>query len=68
MMSGGIEPHNPDEQGWIIAWRHKSEFKAGKNPEVMTYGEARKKAEELTAASEDTFYWAEAVARTYKPH
>jgi len=67
-MSGGITPHKPDEPGWIVAWRHRSEFKAGKNPEVMTYSEAVRKAEELTAASEDTFYWAEAVARTYSGH
>jgi len=67
-MSGGIEPHKPDEKGYIVAWRHKWEHKAGKQADVMTYAEAMKKAEALTAASTDTFYWAEAVARTYPAH
>lgn len=61
-MASGIEPHKASEPGYIIAWRHKKEFKAGKNlNEVMTYGEACKKAEELTASSNDTVYWAEAL-------
>ena len=61
-MSAGIEPHRPDEHGWIIAWRHKREFRAGRNTdEVMTYREAVRKAEELTENSEDTVYWAEAL-------
>ena len=59
-MPKGIEPRPADEPGYIIAWRHKYEFKAGKNlDEVMTYGEAVKKAEQLTAESSDTVYWAE---------
>ncbi len=67
-MSGGVEPHKSDEKGYIVAWRHRSEYKAGKQAEVMTYAQAVKKAEELTASSKDTFYWAEAVARTYPAH
>ncbi len=61
-MSAGIEPHKPDEPGFIVAWRHKKEFKAGKfRDQVMTYAEACKKAEKLTAESQDTVYWAEAL-------
>ena len=61
-MTTGIEPHKDDEPGYIIAWRHKKEFKAGKNrDEVMTYGKALKKAEELTSKSKDTVYWAEGL-------
>jgi hypothetical protein len=68
-MGSGIDPHKLDEQGYIVAWRHRTEFKAGKNlDEVMSFGEARKKAEELTARSEDTVYWAEPKPKEWEPH
>ncbi len=61
-MATGIEPRKDDEPGYIVGWRHRKEFKAGKyRDEVMTYGEAIKKAEQLTAKSQDTVYWAEAL-------
>lgn len=68
-MASGVDPHKPDEPGYIVAWRHKSQFKAGKNiDQVMTYAEAAKKAEELTANSSDTVYWAEPKPEAFTPH
>ncbi len=47
------------DTGYIVAWRYKYEFNAGKYDEVMTYGEARKRAEKLTAENKDRVFWPE---------
>lgn len=57
-----IEAHRADEPGYIVAWRHKKAFKAGKyRDEVMAYAEAIKKAEQPSAQSKDIVYRAEAL-------
>ena len=68
-MPTAVDPHSTDEPGYIVAWRSKKEFKAGKYPdEVMTYGEARAKAEKLSAENTELTYWAEHEPFEYKPH
>jgi hypothetical protein len=68
-MSAGVEPHETSESGYIVAWRSKKKFEAGKYlDEVMTFGEARKKAEELSAANPGLTYWAEHQPRHFEPH
>ena len=68
-MSKGIEPHSTDESGFIVAWRSKMKFEAGKFlDEVMTFGEARRKAEALSAADPDKTYWAEREPQHFAPH
>ena len=47
------------DTGYIVAWKYKYDFKAGKYDEVMTYGEAKKRAEELTAENKDMVFWPE---------
>jgi hypothetical protein len=68
-MSKGIEPHGLDETGFIVAWRSKKLFEAGKYlDEVMTFGEATKKAEELSAGDASKTYWAERQPQHFEPH
>ena len=48
------------DPGYIIAWKLKYEFETGKfTEETMTYGEARKKCEELNLENPDKTYWPE---------
>ena len=50
----------PGDAGYIVAWRHKYEHVAGKHSdEVMTYGEAKAKAEKLYGQHADKTFWAE---------
>jgi hypothetical protein len=64
-----LEPHSLDTPGFIVAWRHKQEFKAGKMlDDVMTYGEALKKAEQLNQKGDDMFYWVETQPQKFAPH
>ena len=52
--------HKPDDPGYIVAWKYKYEFETGKMADkVMTYGEAKKKAEELSAKESDKTFWPE---------
>ena len=52
--------HPSDEPGYIVAWKYKYKFKAGKYAdEVMTYGEAQKRAEELSAENAEMTFWPE---------
>jgi len=68
-MAAGIEPRSADEPGYIVAWRSKKLFEAGKFlDEVMTFGEARKKAEALSADDSSKTYWAEPQPRHFEPH
>lgn len=65
--------HRLDESGFIIAWRYKYDFKSGKYEDpVMTYGEAKKRIEELHKEHPDMTFWAEKAKgdlgnRFYKP-
>jgi hypothetical protein len=46
-----------DDPGYRIGWRSKAKFEKGHLDGEMTYGEATKKAAELSAAEPDkTFY------------
>jgi hypothetical protein len=68
-MGTSIDPHKLDEPGFIVAWRSKKEFKAGKYlDKVMTLGEAMKEAEKLSQKGDGNTYWAEAVPQTFAPH
>ncbi len=68
-MSQGIDPHDSSEPGYIVAWRSKKKFEAGKFlDEVMTFGEAREKAASLSAGDPEKTYWAEAQPQQYQPH
>ena len=68
-MSASVEPHKLEEDGYIVAWRSKKEFMAGKNlDKVMTYGKAIQEAEKLTKKGDGNVYWAEAVPKKFAPH
>ncbi len=48
------------DTGYIIAWKKKYDFETGKmKDKKMTYGEARKKCEELNSKDSDKTYWPE---------
>ena len=50
------------DTGYIIAWKAKYDFETGKiKDETMTYGEAKKKCEDLNSKSDDKTYWPEKV-------
>lgn len=53
--------YKDDDPGYIVAWKYKYEFKTGKFDEVMTYGEAKRKAEQLQTKHPDQTFWAERV-------
>ncbi|MDT8386720.1 MAG: hypothetical protein RQ736_04360 [Thiogranum sp.] len=64
-----IDPHPLDTPGYIVAWRDKQAFEAGKMlDDVMTFGEATRKAEELSKKSDNRFYWAEQLPQKFEPH
>ena len=45
---------------YIIAWKLKYDFETGKmKDETMTYGEARKKCEELNEQNPEKTFWPE---------
>ena len=68
-MSAGLGPHKATEPGYIVAWRSKKQFKAGKYlDEVMTYGEAQNKAEALSAKDDELTFWAEHEPQKFEPH
>ncbi len=64
-----------DDPGYIIAWKYKYEFETGKlADEVMTYGEAKARAEKLNEENPEKTYWPEkaqedpnAPTRFYNP-
>ena len=50
------------DTGYIIAWKAKYDFETGKiKDETMTYGEAKKKCEDLNSKNSDKTYWPEKV-------
>ncbi|MDH3282596.1 MAG: hypothetical protein OEQ18_15925 [Gammaproteobacteria bacterium] len=56
-----------DDAGYIVGWKKKYAFDAGKfTDEVMTYGEAKKKAAKLNAQHDDKVFWPELLAAN--PH
>jgi hypothetical protein len=58
-----------DDPGYIVAWKYKYQHKAGKFlDEVMTFGEASKKAADLSAKDADKVFWAEPKPTEFKPH
>jgi len=68
-MSAGIGPHSPGETGYIVAWRSKKEFRAGKYLDaVMTYGEAEARAQTLSGEHPDKTFWAEHEPLHFEPH
>ena len=57
------------DAGYIIAWKRKYEFETGKfKDETMTYGEARKKCEELNAENPENTYWPEKLKQDPEWH
>jgi hypothetical protein len=68
-MSAGLGPHKATEPGYIVAWRSKNQFRAGKYlDEVMTYGAAHDKAETLSAKNSKLTFWAEHEPQKFEPH
>ncbi len=58
-----------EDTGYIIAWRHKSDFETGKfRDEMMTYGEARKRCEDLNSENPDKTYWPEKMKQDPELH
>ncbi len=49
------------DKGYRIGWKHKYNFERGHFDEEMTYGEAKKKAEELQAKEPDKVFWPEMI-------
>ena len=49
--------HKNDEHGFVIGWRYKYKFEAGYYDEEMTFGEAKKRAEELHQKHPDMTFW-----------
>lgn len=59
-MGHSLFPHGLDAPGFIVAWRSKRDFSAGRYPEpVMTYGEAKQRAAALSAEDPARTFWAE---------
>jgi len=68
-MSAGIGPHAPDEPGYIVAWRSKKEFRAGKYLDaVMSYAQAGEKADKMSAEHPEMTFWAEHTPQHFEPH
>jgi hypothetical protein len=64
-----IHPIHETDPGYVVAWKYKYQFKAGKySDQVLTYGEAKKRATELSAQHPDMTFWAEKVQEAFKPH
>lgn len=51
--------HKDTDKGFRVAWKYKYKFEKGHFDKELTYGEARKKAEELAAKEPDKTFWAE---------
>lgn len=52
------------DPGYVVAWKYKYEFKTGKYDEVMTYGEAKQRAEQLAAENKEMVFWPEKQKET----
>lgn len=51
----------PDDPGFVVAWKYKYKFEKGYLDGEMTYGEAKKKAEELCAKEPEKTFWPQKV-------
>ncbi len=49
------------DKGYRVAWKLKYGFEKGAFDEELTYGEAKKKAEELEAKEPDKTFWPELI-------
>jgi hypothetical protein len=68
-MYSGVEPKKDSDPGYIVAWKYKYRFEAGTYPdEVMTYGEAKKRAAELCTEHADMTFWPVKVQGAVKAH
>ena len=62
-----------DDPGYIVAWRDRSAHKAGKfGDQIMTYGEALAKSEQLKREQPERTFWSERASgdganRFYNP-
>lgn len=57
------------DAGYRVGWRHKVKFETGALDGEMTYGEAKRKAEELQAAdTEGKVYYPELVTNLEEMH
>ena len=52
---------NDSDAGYRVAYRSKRGFEKGVFDEELTYGEARKKAEELAAKDDAKTFWPEMI-------
>ncbi len=50
-----------DDPGYRVGWRHKVRFEKGHLEGEMTYGEAEKKAKELSAQDPQKTYYPELI-------
>lgn len=51
-----------EDTGYIIAWKRKYDFETGKfKDDTMTYGEARKKCQEMNSNDSDKTFWPEKI-------
>lgn len=50
-----------DDPGYRVGWRHKVKFEKGHLEGEMTYGEAEKKAAELSAQDPQKTYYPELI-------
>jgi hypothetical protein len=66
-MYSAVDPKNDGDAGYVVAWRHKRKFEAGVLEGEMSYGEAKSKAEALSAQEPDKTYWAEKHLVAGKP-
>lgn len=68
-MDDSLFPRKNEDPGYIVAWRSKREHKAGRYPDqVMTYGEAKKRAQALASEHPDKTFWAERPSVPPEPH
>jgi hypothetical protein len=65
----GLDPKHDSDPGYIVGWKYKYKFESGKYADqVMTYGEAKKRAEDLSAEHPDMTFWAEKAPGSLKSH
>jgi hypothetical protein len=67
VLKGDVQRRRDDDPGYIVAWKYKYKFEAGKNADmVMSYGAAKQRAAELAAQHPERTFWAERLADS--PH
>jgi len=53
--------HRDADSGYRVGWKLKYGFEKGSMDQEMTYGEAKKKAEELAAQQPEKTFWPEMI-------